>query len=81
MRRMLPASVLEEVGKLDPDSVTYGWIRNTMELGRLAFSENLRAEIESNPMLEVEAVADFEFDGENNLISPFMPIEETAGAH
>jgi hypothetical protein len=69
------------VGKLDPDSVTYGWIRNTMELGRLALSENLRAEIESHPMLEVEATVDFEFDRENNLISPFMPIEETAGAH
>jgi len=69
------------VGKLDMDSVTYAWIRNTMELGSLAFSENLRAEIESNPMLEVEATVDFEFDGENNLISPFMPVEETAGAH
>jgi hypothetical protein len=69
------------VGKLDPESVTYVWIRNTMELGRLALSENLRAEIESNPMLEVEATVDFEFDGENNLISPFVPIEETVGAH
>jgi hypothetical protein len=69
------------VGKLDLDSVTYAWIRNTMELGRLALSENLRAEIESHPMLEVEATVDFEFDGGNNLISPFMPIEETVGAH
>jgi hypothetical protein len=69
------------VGKLDLDSVTYAWIRNTMELGRLALSENLRAEIESHPMLEVEATVDFEFDGGNNLISPFMPVEETVGAH
>jgi hypothetical protein len=69
------------VGKLDLSEVTYGWIRNTMELGRLALSENLRGAIESNPLLEVEATMDVEFDGENNLISPFLPVEETAGAH
>jgi hypothetical protein len=69
------------VGKLDLDTVTYGWIRNTMELGRLALSENLRAAIARNPQLEIEAAIDFDFDGEGNLISPFAPIEETAGAH
>ena len=66
------------VGKLDLDEVTYIWIRNTMELGRLACSENLRGEVEKNPLLEIEATVDFEFDGQSNLISPFMPIEETA---
>ena len=69
------------VGKLDLAAVTYGWIRNTMELGRLALSENLRGQIEGNPQLEVEGVIDFEFDGEGNLISPFVPLEETAGVH
>jgi hypothetical protein len=69
------------VGKLDPADVTYGWIRNTMELGRIAFSENLRPQIESNPLLEIEATIDFDFDGGGNLISPFQPVEETAGAH
>jgi hypothetical protein len=69
------------VGKIDLSTVTYGWIRNTMELGRLAISENLRAEIESNPQLEVESVIDFDFDGAGNLISPFVPLEETAGVH
>ena len=69
------------VGKLDLAEVTYGWIRNTMELGRIAFSENLRAQIESNPLLEIEATIDFDFDGGGNLISPFQPVEETAGAH
>src|SRR5215472_7842477 len=67
------------VGKLDLSSVTYGWIRNTMELGRLALSENLRGQIEANPVLEVEATVEFEFDGEANLVSPFAPIEEAAG--
>jgi hypothetical protein len=52
-----------------------------MELGRLALSENLRGQIEGNPQLEVEGVIDFEFDGEGNLISPFVPLEETAGVH
>jgi len=69
------------VGKLDLSEVTYGWIRNTMELGRMAFSENLRPQIEANPMLETEATIDFDFNGTGNLISPFQPIEETAGAH
>jgi len=69
------------VGKLDLSQVTYGWIRNSMELGRLGLSENLRAQVESNPQLDIEATIDFEFDGQNNLISPFAPLEETAGAH
>src|SRR5579863_10405615 len=69
------------VGKLDLSTVTYGWIRNTMELGRLALSENLLPQIEGNPLLEVEARIDVEFDGGNNLISPFAPVAETAGIH
>jgi hypothetical protein len=69
------------VGKLDLSQVTYGWIRNSMELGRLGLSENLREQVEGNPQLEIEAAIDFEFDGKNNLISPFAPIEETVGAH
>ena len=73
--------IMPTVGKLDLSTVTIGWIRNTMELGRLAISENMRAQLESNPLLEIEATIDFEFDGEGNLISPFAPIEETAGAH
>jgi hypothetical protein len=69
------------VGKLDLSQVTYGWIRNSMELGRIGLSENLREQVERNPQLEIEATVDFEFDGQNNLISPFAPVEETAGAH
>jgi hypothetical protein len=69
------------VGKTDLSTVTYGWIRNTMELGRLALSENLRAQVEQNPALEIESSIDFEFDGSGNLISPFAPVEEAAGVH
>jgi hypothetical protein len=69
------------VGKLDLSEVTFGWIRNTMELGRLALSENLRAAIEERADLEIEGTVDIEFDGSADLISPFAPVEETAGAH
>jgi len=62
------------VGKLDLDEVTYGWIRNTMELGRLALSENLRPVVERNPDLEIEATIDFEFAADGNLVSPFAPV-------
>jgi hypothetical protein len=69
------------VGKLDLSTVTYGWIRNTMELTRIGLSENLRGQVESNPLLEIEATVEFGFDGDANLISPFAPIEEAAGVH
>src|SRR3954452_20967487 len=73
--------IMPTVGKLDMSDVTIGWIRNTMELGRLAISENMRAQLERNPDLEIESTIDFEFDGAGDLLSPFAPIEETAGAH
>jgi hypothetical protein len=69
------------VGKLDLNDVTYGWIRNSMELGRIALSENLRPQIETNHSLQIEGVMDFEFDGSGNLVSPFAPVEEAVGAH
>jgi len=73
--------VAPTVGKVDLNQVTFAWIRNTMELGRLAVSENLRPAIQANPLAEIEAVVDFEFDGDQNLISPFAPVMETAGTH
>jgi hypothetical protein len=69
------------VGKLDLDTVTYGWIRNSMELVRIGLSENLREQVEANPALTIDATVEFEFDGEGNLVSPFAPIEEAAGVH
>ncbi|MEO8594708.1 MAG: hypothetical protein ABI759_15430 [Candidatus Solibacter sp.] len=62
------------VGKHDLSTVTYGWIRNTMELTRIAVSENVRAEVEANPILEIEAAIDMDFDTTGNLISPFVEV-------
>jgi hypothetical protein len=69
------------VGKLNLSEVTLGWIRNTMELGRLGLSEQLRPVVERNPSLEIESIGEFEFDGDNNLVSPFVPTEEAFGTH
>jgi hypothetical protein len=56
------------VGKFDPKQVTIGWIRNSLELATLRLSENLRPEIEANPMLEIVGEAeDFAFDAEGDL--------------
>lgn len=56
------------VGKFDPKELTIGWIRNTMELGTLRLSENLKDEIEANPNLEIIGDAEpFHFDAAGNL--------------
>jgi hypothetical protein len=56
------------VGKFEKKDVTFAWIANSMELARLRLSENLRAEIEANPNLEIEGEAEpFDFDEHGNL--------------
>ena len=65
------------VGKHDPREVTYGWLRNSLELGTMALSENLRREIDQNPMLEVLGPArPMEFDSEGNLVELLVPAAE-----
>ena len=44
-------------GKVDPAEVTYGWIRNTLELSRLAISPNLRARIDGQLRVKVKGMA------------------------
>jgi hypothetical protein len=60
------------VGRFNPMEATFGWIRNSMEVTRLAISENLRAEIARNPLLEIDEEMDFRFDDAGNLLSPFQ---------
>ncbi len=64
--------VAATAGKVDPADVTYGWIRNTLELDRLAISPNLRAQIEGQPQVEVEREIDVPWDESENLVSPFV---------
>ena len=58
-------------GKTNPADVTYGWIRNTLELDRLAMGANLRAEIEARADIEVEKTIDVTWDQCGNLVTPF----------
>ncbi len=67
------------VGKHDQQEVTLGWIANSLELGAMRLSENLRAEIEAHSNLEIVGDSEaFEFDAEGNL-APLM--DEVAAAH
>jgi hypothetical protein len=55
------------IGKLNQEEITIGWIRNTLELGHMALSANLRAEIEANPTLEIVGELDWDFDEKGDL--------------
>jgi hypothetical protein len=62
----------QTVGKVDMSAVTIAWIRNSLELGRLAMSENLRPLIEESPALEIEGPAfALAFDSEGNFEADF----------
>ena len=55
-------------GVLDAQKVTIGWIANSLEIGVMRVTENLRAQIESNPDLEIIGDAEeFDFDSAGNL--------------
>jgi hypothetical protein len=64
------------VGKFRQEDITIAWIANSMELATLRLSENLRAEIAANPMLEIVGEPEpFAFDEAGdleNLLEPAM---------
>ncbi len=62
-------------GKVDPAEVTFGWIRNTLELDRVVISPNLRARIDGQLQVEVEGEIDVQWDEAENLVSPFRVDE------
>ena len=63
------------VGKMDPADVTFGWIRNTLELSELLLSENLRQEVAGNPLIQIGSDScELPFDGDGNLVSPFFHV-------
>ncbi len=56
------------VGKSDPAQVTAGWIHNTQDLRLLAFTQNLKPEIDARPHLEITAPPQpWPFDSKGNL--------------
>jgi len=56
------------VGKFEQETVSYVWIRNTLELTPLVISENLRDVVERNPLLEfVGQARELEYDASGNL--------------
>jgi hypothetical protein len=59
-------------GKMNPAEVSYGWIRNTLELDRVAVGVNVRAEIEGRSDIEVENAIDVKWDQCGNLVTPFL---------
>ncbi len=61
-------------GKVDPAAVTYGWIRNTLELDRLGISPNLRADVETQPHVSIEGEIEVTWDRTGNLVSPFCLV-------
>jgi hypothetical protein len=63
--------VAATTGRLDEAQVTYGWIRNTLRLDRLAVSQNLRVTIEAQPHVTIEDEIDVKWDEWGNLVSPF----------
>jgi hypothetical protein len=66
------AWVAATAGKMNPADVTYGWIRNTLELDRVAISVNLRAEVETQSHVEIEHEFEPQWDDRGNLVSPLV---------
>jgi hypothetical protein len=66
--RLCLEKIAPTVGKFDFKDVTIGRIANSLDIGVMALTENLRADIEKNPNLEIigEARA-WEFDEKGNL--------------
>jgi hypothetical protein len=70
--------VASTVGKFNRADVTVAWIRNTLELGVMAVSENLSDEIAKNPMLSVAGPPfEMQFDSAGNMGD--FPCGKTAG--
>jgi hypothetical protein len=66
--------ILSQTVESAPEDATIGWIRNSLELGEFAFSENLRAEIEANPALEIAGPPfELDFDDSGNLMASPVP--------
>jgi hypothetical protein len=62
-------AVCSTVGRLDGADLRIGWIANTLELGRMALTGNLQAELEQRPGIEIAGPArELEFDARGDLV-------------
>jgi hypothetical protein len=78
--RMCLEKIAPTVGKLKMTDVTIGWIRNSLELGSIALTANLRKQIEGNPNLEIVGETEWPFDSHDDL--PALPsVAAHAAAH
>lgn len=62
--------VSRTAGRVDSADVTYGWVRNTLDLDRVALSPNLRGACASRGMA-IDRELDVAWDDRGNLRSPF----------
>ncbi|MBK9167156.1 MAG: DUF2088 domain-containing protein [Bryobacterales bacterium] len=69
------------VGKFQQEEVTIGRIVNSLDLGWIELTENLRPEIEQNPALEIVDSRDFAFDAAGNMNSLRERTGQTIAAH
>ena len=68
-------TIARTVGKLDITQVTFGWIRNSLDLSLLALTENLLPQIRQNPLLEVLGEGhEWPFD-EHGQLPALLPVE------
>jgi hypothetical protein len=61
--------VAATAGRLDAEHVTFGWIRNTLQLERVAISENLRSQI-AGQTVEIAGEIEVTWTESGNLVSP-----------
>ena len=69
-------TIAPTVGKFDSKTITIGWIKNSLEIGVIGITENLRGQIEKNTSLEILGPArDWPFDAAGQL-SARIPVPE-----
>jgi hypothetical protein len=78
--RLCLEKVWPTVGKFRKEEIAIGWVRNTLEIGLVALTENLRERIEANPALEILGPAwDWPFDERGNL-PRLLPVDRFRAA-
>ncbi len=80
--RICLEKVVPTLGRLDTGDATLVWIRHTLEIDELMASENLRAEIEANPMLEIAGhPRELEFGPDGSLVEMLAAETEALAVH